>query len=100
METHGSAVWVQVNPAAGMVFAGTGVGWTSPTHAIPMCHPSGVGRFVICGSASSKLGSADMSNSTSPSRCTDDSIGLKDRLHLTATVQQSSQQIHTPSRLA
>ena len=38
-ETHGSTVQVWVNPAAGMVFMGTGVGWTLPTCAIPVCHP-------------------------------------------------------------
>jgi len=29
----------------GMGFAGMGLGWTSPTCAIPVCHPSGV-RWV------------------------------------------------------
>ena len=39
-KTHRFAVQVQVKHAVGMGFAGTGVGWTSLTHAVPMCHPS------------------------------------------------------------
>ena len=39
-KTRRFAVWVQVKHTAGMGFAGTGVGWTSPTHAIPVCHPN------------------------------------------------------------
>ena len=29
-------VWVQVKPAEGTGFTGTGVGWTLPTHTIPI----------------------------------------------------------------
>jgi len=36
----GFAVWVQVKHTTGTGFVGTGVGWTSPTHAVPMCHPT------------------------------------------------------------
>ena len=36
----GEAVRVCTRTHMGTGFAGTGPGWTSPTHAIPMCHPS------------------------------------------------------------
>src|SRR5882762_3769799 len=39
-KTHRFTVWVQVKHAAGTGFVGMGAGWTLPTHAIPVCHPS------------------------------------------------------------
>ena len=38
-KTRRFTVQVRVKHATGMGFAGTGAGWTSPTHAVPMCHP-------------------------------------------------------------
>ena len=37
---HRFTAWVQVKHAMGMGFVGTGAGWTSPTCAIPVCHPT------------------------------------------------------------
>ena len=34
------AVQVRVKHAAGTGFAGMGAGWTSPTRAVPVCHPN------------------------------------------------------------
>src|SRR5882762_10648574 len=45
-QTHRFVVQVRVKHAVGMGFVGTGVGWTSPTHAIPMCHPTPVERSM------------------------------------------------------
>ena len=39
-KTRRFTVRVQVKHAAGMGFVGTGVGWTLPTCAIPVCHPN------------------------------------------------------------
>ena len=39
-KTCGFMVQVRVKHTAGTGFVGTGVGWTSPTHAVPVCHPS------------------------------------------------------------
>ena len=47
-ETHRSAVWVQVNPTVSTVFMGTGVGWTLPTCAIPVCHPNHHVMVSVC----------------------------------------------------
>ena len=39
-KTRGFVVRVQVKHATGTGFAGMGVGWTLPTRAVPVCHPS------------------------------------------------------------
>jgi len=39
-ENCGFTVRVRVKPAMGTGFAGTGAGWTSHTHPVPMCHPN------------------------------------------------------------
>src|SRR5882724_7914736 len=33
-------VWFSTRTRTGMGFVGTGLGWTLPTHARPMCHPN------------------------------------------------------------
>ena len=38
-KTCGFTVRVQVKHTVGTGFVGMGVGWTSPTCAVPMCHP-------------------------------------------------------------
>ena len=40
-------VRVQVKPAAGMGFVGTGAGWTSPTRTVPVCHPTHGYRYLV-----------------------------------------------------
>jgi len=39
-KTHRFMVQVQVKPAVGVGFMGTGVGWTTPTHTVPVYHPT------------------------------------------------------------
>jgi len=39
-KTHGFMVRVWVKPTVGTGFVGTGVDWTSLTHAVPVCHPN------------------------------------------------------------
>ena len=46
LKTHMWAVQVCTCTCTGMGFMGTGLGWTLPTHTVPMCHPN----YIRCGS--------------------------------------------------
>ena len=61
MGTHGVAQNPQVH---GVGFVGTGAGWTLPTHAVPVCHPSCMHHGIDLGVERRNIGEGAMEELT------------------------------------